>query len=87
MAKPKTWEMQTYGDPEIEGTGSELTFVVKAYRKTKAGTRHDFVLRIHACRHGVKVLAEQIRAMQDRDLERIRRETDRITTEVQALKR
>ena len=87
MARPKTWEMHSWGDLTIEGAGEDLTFVVQVYRKTKTGRRHDFVLRINACRHSVRQLAEQTRKMQDRDLERIQRETDRIASEVSSLKR
>lgn len=83
--RPKTWDMHSWGDLTIEGTGEDLTFVVQVYRKTKTGRRHDFVLRINACRQSVRQLAEQVAAMQRRDNARIEREQARIRNEVVAV--
>ena len=58
-----------------------------AYRNLKTGRRVDYVLEIEACRHSVKQIAQAVRDMQDRDLDRIAHETARITNEVAPLKR
>lgn len=87
MSKPLRLNCIAHGHPTIEGVGERLVFTVSAYRKTKTGRRVDYVFEIEGCRHSVRQLAEQIRNMQDRDLERIARETARITNEVAVLKR
>lgn len=70
----------------IEGDGSELIFLVKGFRTTKAGTPERYELKLKACRYAVKCLLAEIRKMHVRDRERLVRESARIDEEIGSLR-
>ena len=74
------------GIDAVEGSGSELTVKLSAYRKTKAGTHEKHELQIKICRSGIRRFLELLKEMHVRDRERIAREQQRIQNEIDALK-
>lgn len=73
------------GSPIIEGSGEMLTFKINGWRKTKTGTHEQYELELRGCRHTVKLLAEQIAAMQVRDRQRLDNEINRLKREIAPL--
>lgn len=73
------------GSPIIEGSGEVLIFKVSGWRKTKTGTHEQYALELRACRHTIKLLSEQIAAMQVRDRQRLEHELGRLKRELAPL--
>jgi len=86
MSFPKDLKLRAWG-PLISGAGDELTLTFEAYRKGKRPGvwtwRGKIIFDVE--RHLILKLAEQIRDMQARDLERLAHERDRIRKEIQPL--
>lgn len=70
---------------EVTGSGSQLTFKVRGYRNTKAGTHEDYALELKTCRYAVRLLLAEIRKMHVRDRQRIQAELVRIQNEIAEL--
>lgn len=79
------FDVEAFGDIAIDGQGAELVFKFSATRKLKTGRYVHYDLQVSACRWTVRKLAEQIKAMQDRDRARIAEETERLSREIAPL--
>lgn len=73
------------GAPELTGCGSQVALRFEAIRKNKAGNFERYAVELELCRHNIRVLCEQVAALQARDEERIQRELDRLNTEIAAV--
>lgn len=81
MAFPKNLTLTAWA-PEIEGCGAELEIKWQAIQTTKQGRQHRTHLKLKVDRFMVRQLMEQVARMQDRDRERLTRETNRLGTEL-----
>jgi hypothetical protein len=81
VAFPKTLTVTAWA-PEIEGCGAELEIKWQVIQTTKQGRQHRTRLALKVDRYVVRQLMEQVAQMQDRDRERLSRETNRLGTEL-----
>jgi hypothetical protein len=68
--------------PEIEGCGADLEIKWQVFQTTKQRRTHRTLLTMKVDRFVVRQLMEQVARMQDRDRERLSRETNRLGTEL-----
>lgn len=81
MSLPKNLNLTAWA-PEIEGCGAELEIKWQVFQTTKQGRQHRSRLTLKVDRHVVRQLMEQVAQMQDRDRERLSRETNRLGNEL-----
>lgn len=81
MALPKNLNLTAWA-PTIEGCGAELEIKWQVFQTTKQGKQHRSLLTLKVDRFMVRQLIEQVAQMQDRDRERLTRETHRLWTEL-----
>lgn len=81
MAFPKKLTVTAWA-PAIEGCGADLEIKWQVFQTTKQGRQHRTHLTLQVDRYVVRQLMEQVAQMQDRDRDRLSKETNRLGTEL-----